>query len=204
MTFGLQVRRCTNWAMSLSPQSTAIDVRETVSVVSASAILKLYQGFPFDRNIEKNSAIENGECAFYFINYTISKITTQLASPVKSGMGFVRATPGTVGLPWAWASPVKWRTKPITRMGRMWDSDGICMGMGWSRNRQTGLARSNPIWAPYGLANWVVSLMKPLDRGMVCLIQHYSDILLFSILMLPTGKYICDEISGWQYGFGWH
>ena len=32
----------------------------------------------------------------------------------------------------------------------------------WARNGQTGLARSNPIWAPYRLAIWVKNGVVPL------------------------------------------
>ncbi len=44
---------------------------------------------------------------------TQQKLYPQIASLLQARTGFPRATPGTAGFAWAWASPVKSRTNPV-------------------------------------------------------------------------------------------
>ena len=79
-----------------------------------------------------------------------------VGSPVKSRTGPFGASPyfahdKGMGFAWAWASPYWPRSNPVARPI---NPSQIPV---WAKHGQTGPAWSNPVWAPYGLAIWVIS-----------------------------------------------
>ncbi len=76
---------------------------------------------------------------------------TQLASPVQSRTGFVRATPGTAGLPWAWATLEEKIWFNNAPHGFLITVEDMCRhgphaGLGWDLYGHR--PRSNPIARP--------------------------------------------------------
>ena len=105
-----------------------------------------------------------------------------------------------VGFAWAWADCPNPCASPVRVSGQSPETLPVkSRSLGcpdWARTRQTGLAHSNPAWAPSGLAIWE-GLDPPHSLSVKLWYCNYWDVSIVTILILGL------TLNFWSVSYNW-